>query len=71
MEYGNRTYEYNISLSEMNYCIQMVESCILNGTKLPHYKNDPNKNHFIEDFYNVLTDFIKSGNKFTISPVSL
>lgn len=71
MEYSNRTYEYNISLSEMNRCIQMVNSCILNDTKLPHYKNDPNKNRFIEDFYNVLTDFIKSGNKITISPVSL
>ena len=27
-EYGNRTYEYNISLSEMNYYILMIKPYI-------------------------------------------
>lgn len=66
----NPSWEYNIPFSRMNYFIPMIKSSVLNNTDLPKGLNN-SENHFIEDFYNVLTDFIKSGNKFTISPTSL
>lgn len=66
----NPSWEYNIPFSRMNYFIPMIKSSVLNNTDLPKGLTN-NEDHFIEDFYNVLTDFIKSGNKFTISPTSL
>ena len=66
----NPTWEYNMPFNRMSYFIPMIKSSVLNNTDLPKGLTN-SENHFIEDFYNVLTDFIKSGNKITISKTSL
>lgn len=67
-------YEYKLPLANMNICKHKVEESIRNKTALPKSNSrifHDTENRFMHDYYNVLTDFIKSGHNFTISPVSL
>ena len=64
MDYSyNPVYEYHIDTSTMNLYTEMVKESILNNADLP-LSDDPKfheRNRFVKDLHNVLTDFKSSG----------
>ena len=74
MDYSNNpVYEYNISIHDMNTCMNLIKDCIDNDTPI-QLSSDPRfreRNRFMLDFYNVLNDFKKSGINPSIKKVSI
>lgn len=70
---NNPVYEYNISIHDMDICMNLVKDSIDNNMPI-HLSRNPKfkeRNRFMLDFYNVLNDFKKSGINPSIKKVSI
>ena len=70
---NNPVYEYNISIHDMDICMNLVKDSIDNNMPIHLSRNSKFKERtrFMLDFYNVLNDFKKSGINPSIKKVSI